>query len=316
MSLIGRSNRLFALVFCLAFAPACKVFPEQIEPTPQTFTIKIKLDERSMIIVPVSVNGAGPYDFVMDTGCAKTIVDRKLASELSLPQVGERTVVGVLASAKLSVVHVDSLSLGGATVSGGELFSADHAANVTSGVRGVLGEDFLRNFDVLIDYRHRVVRLESAPGSMAETAVGEHLLLQLAATNHGKLTHNRLIISGRIQELGDAPMSLLLDSGANQLTLFRDNLGPGENQAEPISAGNLGQWITSSAAARRICSLDLGHSSVSNLVVIALSRRDAVDSDGLLPTSQFHSILISHFGRFVILNPSFPNPSGDALAAR
>lgn len=196
------------------------------------------------------------------------------------------------------------------------MLSADHAANVASGVRGVLGEDFLRNFDVLIDYRHRVMRLESAPGSMAETAVGEHLPLQLTATCLGKLTRNRLVVSGRIQELGDTPMSLLLDSGANQLTLFRDNLGPGENQADPISAGNFSQWITSSAAVRRIRSLNLGHTAVSNLIVIALSRRTDVDSDGLIPTSLFHSVFISHFGRFVILNPSFPNPSGDALAAR
>jgi hypothetical protein len=316
MSLIGRSNRLFALVFCVAFAPACAAGPDPIEPTPQIVTVKIKLDERSMIIVPVSVNGAGPYDLVMDTGCAKTIVDRKLAGELNLAQVGEKTVVGVLASARMSVVHVDSLSVGGATVLGGEVFSADHAATVTSGVRGVLCEDYLRNFDVLIDYRHLAIRLESAPGSMAEDAAGEHLPLQLTATLHGSPTRNRLVVSGRIQELGDAPMSLLLDSGANQLTLFRDNLGPGENQVEPISAGNFSQWTTSSAAARRIRSLNLGHTAVSNLIVVALSRRADFDSDGALPTSLFHSVLISHFGRFVILNPSFPKASRAALGAR
>jgi predicted aspartyl protease len=312
----GPSNLLFALVSCVAFAPACTAFPEPIEPAPQPVTVKIKLDERSMIIVPVSLNGSGPYDFVMDTGSSKTIVDRKLAGELNLPQVGEKIVVGALASSKLSVVQVNSLSVGGAAVQGGEVFSADHAANVAIKVRGVLGEDFLRNFDVLIDYRHLVMRLESAPGSMAETAVGEHLPLQLTGTLHGNLTRNRLVVSGRIRELGDAPMSLLLDSGANQLTLFRDDLGPGENQAKPISAGSFSRWISSSSSARWIRSLDLGHRSVSDLVVIALPRRADVDSDGLLPTSLFDSILISHFGRFVILNPSFPKTSRDALAVR
>ena len=58
------------------------------------------------------------------------------------------------------------------------------------------GEDFLRNFDVLIDYRHRSLRLEAPLGSMAQTAMGEHLPLQLTGIYHGKPTRNRLIISG------------------------------------------------------------------------------------------------------------------------
>jgi len=40
--------------------------------------------------------------------------------------------------------------------------------------------------------------------------------------------------------------------------------------------------------------------------VVTLSRRADVDTDGVVPTSLFHSIFISHRGRFVILNPSLP----------
>jgi len=313
----GRSKLLFTLVFCCACAPICAADPDPTESTPQIVTVKIKLDERSMIIVPVSVNGAGPYDFALDTGCTKTIVDRKLAAGLNLPQVGEKTVLGVLASAKLSVVQVNALSVGGARVRGGEAFSADHAANVTARVRGVLGEDFLRNFDVLIDYRHLVMRLELAPGSMAESAVGEHLPLRLAGTLNGSPTLNRVIIFGRIPELGEEPVSLLLDSGTNQLTLFRDNLGPGSYQPDLVSFGSFSHWVTSTQVmASTILSLKLGHGSRMDLAAIAFPRRDAVDTDGLLPACLFHSVLISHFGRFVILNPSFPKAGGGVLAAR
>lgn len=316
-------NRPFSLLFVvLAFAiwaPAFAAALDQSPSAPQIVTARIKLDDSSMIIVPVSINGSGPYDFMLDTGCSKSIVDQRLANELGLSRVGGKTVVGMLASAQMSVVHADSLSVAGATVGGGEMLSTDHPSTGNSKVRGVLGEDFLRNFDVLIDYRHQVIRLESAPGSMAETAVGEHLPLQLTATYHEKLTHNRLVISGRIRELGDTTMSLLLDSGANQLTLFKDDLGPGENQAEPIQTGSFNHWVASSAATRRIRSLDLGTTSVPELTVVALSHRADVDSDGLIPTSLFHSVFISHFGRFVILNPSFPKTSRDApvtLAAK
>ena len=196
------------------------------------------------------------------------------------------------------------------------MFSAEHGANVASRVRGVLGEDFLRNFDILIDYRHRVMWLEPAPGSLAGSAIGEHLPLQFTASDRGELARTQPVIYGRIPEMGDAPISLLLDSGANQLTLLRDTLGPGEYQAEPILTGSFSRWVTSTATARRIRSLDLGSTVLSNLIVVGLARRTGVNWDGVLPTSLFHSVLISHFGRFAILNPSFPKESGDVLAAR
>lgn len=319
MPVIRQLNHRLVLLSCLACSVAIASVAGQKGPTHQIVTAAIRLDERSMIIVPVSINGSGPFDFMLDTGCAKTIVDRKLAGELGLARVDEKTVVGVIGSAKMPVVHVDSLSVAGATVLDGDVFVTDRAGTVTSRVRGVLGEDFLRNFDLLIDYRHQLIRLESAPGSLATIATGEHLPVRLTATYDGKPTRNRLIVSGRIAELGDAAMSLLLDSGTNQLTLFKDHLGPGESQTVPIWTASFSQWGTSEAAARRIRSLRLGSKSVSDLIVIALSRRAEFDSDGLIPTSLFHSIFISHAGGFVILDPMFPKTDRDmpvALAAR
>jgi Aspartyl protease len=310
MSLIRRFNRLFILLAFGICLPALAAVSDRTGPTATIATAKIKLDDLSMIIVPVSINGSGPYDFMLDTGCAKTMVDQKLAEELRLPRVGDKRITGVLASARMSVVLLDSLSVAGAKVAGGEVYSSDHPATVTGKVRGVLGEDFLRNFDVLIDYSHAVIRLESSSGWMAETAIGEHLPLELDGTYRGQPTHNRLVISGHIRELGDKPMALLLDSGANRLTLFLDTLGPDASQQAPVNAGSFNKWISLSAESRQIRDLHLGDTSVSNLTVVALSRRADVDTDGLIPTSLFHSIFISHRGRFVILNPSLPK--GDA----
>jgi hypothetical protein len=62
------------------------------------------------------------------------------------------------------------------------LVSTDHLNTVVGNMRGVLGEEFLQNFDALIDYRHPDVRLESESSSMAETAMGEQLSLELNGT--------------------------------------------------------------------------------------------------------------------------------------
>jgi hypothetical protein len=305
MSLLRSFNFLAVVLGCAICVKAGAAVPDQTKPPAKIVTAKIKLDDLSMIIVPVSINGSGRYDFMLDTGCGKTMVDQRLAEELHLSRVGEKTVMGVMASAKVSVVHVNSISVGGAVVSEGDVYSSDHLT-LTGTVRGVLGEDFLKNFDVLIDYRHDVIQLESPGGEMAETAVGEHLPLELNGTYHGQPTHNRLVVSGHIQELGDKPMSLLLDSGASDLTLFRDTLGSGASEQAPLRIGSFNKWILSSAQTRKVRSLSLGSISASNLTVVALSGRADVDTDGVVPTSLFHSIFISHRGRFVILNPSLP----------
>ena len=308
MSRLHRFNCVFVLISFVIFPTLAQV-PEQATPATNIVTAKIKLDDLSMLIVPVRINGSGPYDFLLDTGCAKTIVDQKLVEQLGLPRAGEKIVIGMLASVRMSIIHVNSLSVAGAIVAAGDIFSSDHPATVTSKVRGVLGEDFLKNFDVLIDYRHRSIRLESPLGSMAQTAVGEHIPLQLNGVLHEQPTHNRLVVSGRIPELGDKPMLLLLDSGTNIATLFRDSLGPGAAEQEPMRAGNFNQWVSSSASTRTVRSLSLGGNSLTNLTLIAISRRAEVDTDGLVPTSLFHSIFISHQGKFAILNPSFPKIS-------
>jgi hypothetical protein len=214
----------------------------------------------------------------------------------------------MMASTRTAVVRVNSISVSGATVGGGEVFSSDAVATVAGKVRGVLGEDFLKNFDVLVDYRHKVIELESATGSLAETAAGEHLPLQLDGVLHGQSTYNRLVVSGSIPELGGTPMTLLLDSGANHMVLFRDKLEAGVGHTEAVQAGSFGSWATSENATRTVRSLNLGRSSVDDLTVVGLSRRAEVDIDGLLPTSLFHSVFICHSERYVVLNPSFPRP--------
>src|SRR5215471_4677537 len=38
------------------------------------------------IVVPVTINGQGPYKFVVDTGATLTCVDQELARQLNLPE--------------------------------------------------------------------------------------------------------------------------------------------------------------------------------------------------------------------------------------
>jgi predicted aspartyl protease len=73
-------------------------------------------------VVPVLINGAGPFDFMFDTGTTHTIIDRKLAEQLDLPLVGKGTVATLQNEAVMPVVHTGSISLAGANVHGLDIF--------------------------------------------------------------------------------------------------------------------------------------------------------------------------------------------------
>jgi predicted aspartyl protease len=258
-----------------------------------------------MIVVPVMINGSGPYDFLVDTGSTSTMVDQKLADELALRREGDTTVVEFRGSMTVSLVHADSLSIAGATLASKDFLLSTYVKlhGLPSEVRGILGEDFLQNFDVLIDYRHQLIQLESGLGSMAESLKGEHLPIQLNGTIQGEPVFGRLVVTGHIPDLGDNSLSLLIDSGANNLTLFRENLGLGANQHSFVSAGFRSASLTMMET-RIVQRLSLGKREVYDLSVIAVNDHPFPDVDGLIPTALFHSIYISHQGKFVILNPS------------
>jgi hypothetical protein len=304
MSPIRRFIHIFVLLICVSSLPAIAA------PAITEVTARIRIVNDRMIVVPVTINGSGPYDFLLDTGTTNTMLDQKLADELALRREGEKTVLGLRGAMSLSIVHINSLSIAGATVASKDLFLYTYAKlhGLPSNVRGLLGEDYLQNFDVLIDYRHQVIQLESCLGSMAETLRGEHLPIQLNGTVQGEPTFGRLVVTGHIRDLGDNSLSLLIDSGANNLTLFRENLGAGSYQQAFVDNGFRLSSLTT-IDRRTVHSLSLGKREVYDLSVIAVGGHPDPDVDGLVPTSLFHSIFISHQGRFVILNPSFPKAS-------
>lgn len=109
------------------------------------------------LVVPVRVNGGGPYDFVLDTGATLTCVDRALADSLGLPEA--RGALGVGAGIRsgpgaMRLVEIDSLSVGGARAEGltGCTLDLEQFRALGLDARGLLGLNFLREFRVTLDF--------------------------------------------------------------------------------------------------------------------------------------------------------------------
>jgi predicted aspartyl protease len=112
----------------------------------------------TMVLVPVRVNGRGPYDFVLDTGATTSTVSESLMRRLELPSTGATAHVrGVAGDTVVPVVTVRRWTLGGQRLRGRSLPVLDLGGNFGAGqVNGLLGSDELRPFgSVRLDYENR-----------------------------------------------------------------------------------------------------------------------------------------------------------------
>ncbi|HSJ13018.1 MAG TPA: retropepsin-like aspartic protease [Longimicrobiales bacterium] len=116
------------------------------------------------IIVPVTLNGGGPWDFVLDTGATMTCVDQALADSLALPAL--RGAVGVGAGVggggRLRLVRFDSVRVGGASATDlpGCTLDLSHVQGIGIRADGLLGLNFLKPFRVTLDFERSVLILQ------------------------------------------------------------------------------------------------------------------------------------------------------------
>ncbi len=246
------------------------------------------------IVVPVKVNGAGPFEFVLDTGTTTTIIDAKLAAQLKLPVTGKTIEHTPQKSLVLLKVLANRLEVAGTTVNDLELpMFPDGVIPRYPGVQGILGEDFLSRFDLLLDNRHHLLRMEQTPGPMDEMLLGEHVPLSSHGSFQGQATLSRLMLRVQIPELKIEALTVLLDSGASAPVLFRSAY------REPLV----------SVPSRRpvdqllVKMLRVGNLTIPNVLMMTPPQWEPADSDGLLPTRIFQRVYISHSTGFAIFNP-------------
>src|SRR5664280_1006622 len=83
------------------------------------------LVNRHQIILPVSINHAGPYDLLLDTGAQMTTLDSSLAVELRLDKQGEALVEGIGSRQSAFVAHLDLLEAGSHAVANQRVIVSD-----------------------------------------------------------------------------------------------------------------------------------------------------------------------------------------------
>lgn len=90
-------------------------------------------------------------------------------------------------------------------------------------IGGVLGENFLTHFDLLIDYPHKLLCLDEA-GLMQGNLRGEHVPLVAAKHPENELPFTEpLVVSVHLSDAGSRSILLQLDSGSDGPIIYAGN---------------------------------------------------------------------------------------------
>ncbi|MGA2049374.1 MAG: retropepsin-like aspartic protease [Terracidiphilus sp.] len=259
--------------------------------------VKFRLLDGYLILVETKINGIGPFCFLLDTGTTRTVIDPDLARQLHAPIIGEVSLTGVLHVRRDELVRLNGVQLGAASLAsvGAAVDKLTRQKVLAPGIRGVLGEDFLSKFDILIDYKQHWLRFGELPPA------GERCRFETISQYHGSPTTNRLLITAEFVGVSGAKVQLQLDTGARMLELF-----PFPNDS--LSSQPWDESIATSSGAGGITihsniTIKIGTTMVRRMDVVQSRRAVAFDSAGLLPAAIFRRIYISHSGGYVVLNP-------------
>ena len=149
-----------AMGLCLLAVSLAAQTPDK--PAPQPAIHQAPMVERyGKPYVMVTINGKGPFRFVIDTGTGgDALVTPELATELGLPTVGHATLSDPSGQGakRAPIVQIDSLEVAGVKFTG--IRAISHSFFAEAGTcEGLLGFTLFRDYLLTLDFPDRLVTL-------------------------------------------------------------------------------------------------------------------------------------------------------------
>lgn len=127
-------------------------------------TFRLAGSKQAPILLPVFVDGRGPYSFVLDTGATTTVVSNELADALALPRGKEQDGRGSAGKMTLVKSQLPSLTLGKETIESLPVSVTDLKflrRAMGAQVDGALAHSFLGHFAMTLDYAMNALTIDS-----------------------------------------------------------------------------------------------------------------------------------------------------------
>ncbi len=243
--------------------------------------VPLSIDASGAIVVPVHINGRGPFRFLLDTGSSHSVMSRSLAGGLNLEFIAKTPVTTTTGREMRPVVKLDQTAIGTVRFDGLLVSVADSAqlAAIRQNIDGIIGQDFLFAFNYTLDYRRR--RLSWTDDDARDGGTRLPLVAE----------QGRYLV--RLGSNGSLPVLLVPDSGSNGFVLYARD-GRTALPLEPASAVLSVHSLSGRQDARAMIlrKLKLGDMTMKDQLVALVSRDSGnrVEGDGLLPLHVFDSV--------------------------
>jgi predicted aspartyl protease len=237
-----------------------------------------------LIILPTRVNGAGPFDFILDTGAGTSLLSAELAQQLNVKVLGTKE--GQSAGGKISVslAKVDSLAVGQAKIDEVEVGIVD-LSHITKAigtkVDGDVGYNFLKHFRVTIDYQTGEIRFDD-PKRIENFRRPSKTEIAMRLASPAKPL---LLLD--VHANGRGPFQFAIDTGTSTTAIAPEVARQLEIEGSPmgpLSTGAAQVQVT----AGRLKSFQVGDARVDDLVVVVadffamLSQAVGAKLDGIV----------------------------------
>ncbi|MEQ1616871.1 MAG: aspartyl protease family protein [Terricaulis sp.] len=171
--------------------------------TPTDFAMgPTRSDRLGRVVAPVTVNGQGPFRFIVDTGANRSVLSQTLADRLGVAASRTGEVHSVYGVSTAPLANIASLEYGRLELGGGEMPLLQGA--VLAGEHGLLGVDGMRGRRLRMDFVRNCI--EIVPSEQARRLRGW-------VTIRSELRFGHLVVApGRIDGVR---VNLLLDTGSD-----------------------------------------------------------------------------------------------------
>jgi len=179
-------------------APAADI---PISPTETSVVLDSEQDRYLRMTVPVTIEGFGPFRFMVDTGAQATVVTPELRDQLQLRSLGVATVIGMASVRQVELVQLDGLEFAERVF---DALRTPLLENRHIGADGIIGLDSLQGLRVLLDFRDDTIAVDDA------SALGGNTGYEIVVRARNKL--GRMIITNAVVD--GVRTALIVDTGA------------------------------------------------------------------------------------------------------
>ncbi|HEX8484450.1 retroviral-like aspartic protease family protein [Sphingomonas sp.] len=243
---------VLALPLSAASAQDAPVGVDPIDPLAQEIAFVTDL---TRMTVPVSLAGAGPFRFIVDTGAERTVVSHELARKLRLPPGRVVRLTAMTGTTSVGTVIIPSLSVGALTATGQPRIEAPALSAVDLGALGILGLDTLQGRKVTIDFDTQTmtvtpsIKRRSPPAASDEIVVRARSVFgQLVVTDarYRGQTVRVILDTGSVVSMGNAALRERLaradrkrDKPIELVSVTGETLQAGYTQIGRVSLGDI-----------------------------------------------------------------------------